>query len=106
SANQAGAFQVGTSDVPNQSCVPLNGGSPLADRKFVVVSFPTDGIHIGRSPVGQADSYFTRGSGRGSTWSARPKTERYSNRFQFLRGQYLTIAIASDVQLCLNAINI
>ena len=101
-ANRAGGAQVGRSELASQECVPFlsgGGGSALADRKYLLVTFPIDEVYVGESLVSESTSYFSDGSGRNTTGSGQPEVNAYSSRKQFLRGQYLWLRLRSDVKL-------
>ncbi len=104
-AGRVGGAQVGRVDLDQaQVCVPFSGGSPLADRKYVVITNVAEAINLGIDGMTFADSYVLPGAGRG-TGSLPPDLARYSNRKQFLRGQYLSIACFSAVGICARSLN-
>ncbi len=86
-----------------ESCVPFGGGSPLADRKHLVITAPTEAVWLGPSGVMQSTMYPVSGAGRSDDFTAPPDLARYSNRKQFLRGQYFHLACFPAVQVCAKA---
>lgn len=71
----------------------------LADRKWLVITFPSDGVWIGAPGLTASTGYKTRGSGRGDLTHA-PVISLYSSRKQFLRGQYSRLGLLDSVPLC------
>lgn len=104
-AGRVGGAQVGRVDLDvTQVCIPFSGGSPLADRKYLVITNVAEAINIGPSGFSFSASYRIPGAGRG-TGSLPPVLARYSNRKQFLRGQYLSLACLSAVGVCARSLN-
>ncbi len=101
-ANQDGAFQ--TSMRANFStgaaCVPFAGGTVLTDRKWLVLTFPTDWMWFGPTGMSETTGYMSRGVGRAGDYTDPPNVEEYSNRKQFLCGQYTRLALLDSVVLC------
>lgn len=81
---------------PNPAAPPAN---PLANRRFVVLAFPTDTVRLGDSAVSDTTGYGTRGTARGSGWDHASARALYSSRFQFLRGQYASIQVSDGVEV-------
>ncbi len=110
SADRTGGVQVsrvegiGTDEI----CVPFSGDVPLEDRKYLVLTFPAEGVSLSKSPVDFGSAYRPPGAGRGdgpmNNYSLPPALSRYSNRKQFLRGQYLQLACFAAVQVCARAL--
>lgn len=102
-SNRQGGVQVGWFDGTNvERCVPLvqSGGSPLEDRKHLVMTVPIDHVWFGPSGVRQGTGYELRGAGRGANLDNPPVVHLYSNRMQFLRGQYTSLPLLSGVTFC------
>jgi hypothetical protein len=101
-ADQREALQVSLAENFSfgSKCVPFDGGSVLPDRKWLVLTFPTDNVFRGTSGVSVTTGYKTRGSNRAATFTGVPDTAAYSNRFQFLRGQYAFHEVLQGVQIC------
>lgn len=106
-ANQAGAIHTSTRDNFNSGpyCVPFGGGTLLADRKRLVLTFPTDTMWFGTSGVTHTNGYLNRATGRGGTFSDAPNVSDYSSRKQFLRAQYVYLAALDSVEACANEFN-
>lgn len=102
-AGRVGGAQVGRSHLTSEECVPFSNAPPLADRKYLVLAFPAEAVYVSKSPVSESAAYRVPGAGRGGSYSAAPDLSRYSNRKQFLRGQYLQLALLSSVQVCAKA---
>ncbi len=103
SADRIGGAQVGRAEVSTEDCVPFSGNSPLKDRKYLVITFTTDRVYIDSDNVSFFTSYFSQGTRRGDNGSLPPNIQNYSNRKQFIRGQYLCLSLLSSVQLCAKA---
>lgn len=101
-ADREDGAQVGRAELPDQDCVPFSTGTPLGDRKYLIITFTTDRVDIGRNPVSTSTSYISFGSGRGDSGTAPPR-DTYSNRKQFLRGQYMHLAVFPAIEICANA---
>ena len=80
---------------PDPAALPA---SPLANRRFVVLAFPTDTVRLGDSTVSNTTGYGTRGTQRGSGWDHASARALYTSRFQFLRGQYASIQVSDAVE--------
>ena len=71
---------------------------PLADRKYLVMTIPLDTVSFGGDSNVTGDTgYARRGRGSKSGFTGPPNVEDYSNRKQFLRGQYMSIALLDAV---------
>lgn len=81
-------------------CIPFQDGSTLPDRKLLIITFPTDNCNMGNSSLTVSNGYETRGSRRGTSYVLDPVVGAYSNRKQFLRGQYFQVSLASNVEFC------
>ena len=104
-ADQEGGEQVGKTELGD----PLPPGEvpfgllapPLADRKYLVMTIPLDSVMFGGdSNVTGGTGYIRRGRASGSLpapFAGPPVVEDYSNRKQFLRGQYLSMALLDAV---------
>lgn len=105
-AGRVGGAQVGRVSLGQaQVCVPFSGGSPLPDRKYLVITNVADVINVGVDGLDFADSYILPGANRG-TGELPPNLARYSNLKQFLRGQYLSLACLTAVGFCARSINV
>lgn len=102
-AGRVGGAQVGSSHLPSEECVPFSNAPALADRKYWILTFPSEAVYISNSPVSESSAYRVPGAGRGDSYSAAPALSRYSNRKQFLRGQYMHLSLLSPVQVCAKA---
>lgn len=71
--------------------------TPLANRRTFLVAFPTDNVFMGDATVSEAAGYVTRGTERESGWNQPSARSEYSNRKQFLRGQYVMLRITDDI---------
>lgn len=106
SADRSGGVQVGrVEDIGTEEvCVPFSDNPPLADRKYLILTFPAEGVSLSKSPVDTAQAYRPPGAGRGdgstNNYSLPPALSRYTNRKQFLRGQYLQLGCFPSVQIC------
>lgn len=101
-ADRIGGVQASRGEVPGQLCVPFSGASLLPDRKHLIVAFPSDGVFFGSGTISAASSYWSRGTGRGSSGTLPPVVTSYSNRKQFLRGQYWSVSLLSAIGICAN----
>jgi hypothetical protein len=81
---------------PNPSAVPP---SALSARRHLIIAFPTDIIYLGNASVSDTTGYGVRGRKGESGWSGQSALSDYSNRKQFLRGQYTALAISDDLAL-------
>jgi len=79
---------------PNPAPLPT---TPLTNRRFAVLAFPTDLVRLGDSNVTDESGYGTRGTGRGSGWDGVSLRPLYTSRFQFLRAQYASIQVTDGV---------
>ncbi len=91
-------FDSGVHPVPFGSSDP-----PLADRKYLILTFPSDRVWMGNSNVTGTTGYSTQGRKAGSGFDGPPGLERYSSRKQFLRGQYKTIELLDEVPFFVTA---
>ena len=99
-AGRTDGAQVGASATgATQVCVPFSGGSPLADRKYLVITNIAEPIRLGVDGFDPGDGYMLPGAGRGD-FSLPPDTAKYSNRKQFLRGQYLSLPCFRAIAIC------
>jgi hypothetical protein len=73
--------------------------SALANRRLLVIAFPTDAVLLGPPGVSLSTGYGVRGTGRISGWAGAPTIAlgQYSSRTQFLRGQYTYLLVTEDV---------
>ena len=104
-SNREGGVQVGQFDGGNGNrCVPLapSDGSPLEDRKHLVMTVPIDRVWFGPSGVTMTTGYEVRGARRHLTLDFAPGLDAYSNRMQFLRGQYTSLPLLSGVTFCVH----
>lgn len=110
SADRTGGVQVGRVENigTDEVCVPFSDDPPLQDRKYLILAFPAEGVSLSKSPVNLAQAYRPPGAGRGdfsgNRYSLPPDLSRYSNRKQFLRGQYLKLACLASIQVCARTI--
>lgn len=81
---------------PNPSAVPP---SALGDRRHLVIAFPTDIVRLGVSSVSDSTGYGVRGRKGGSDWQQASARSAYSNRKQFLRGQYTSLLVANELTI-------
>lgn len=104
-ADRVGGAQVGrVEDLgATEVCVPLSGGSPLADRKYLIMTMPSEAVSLSKPGTEFTSAYKPGGAGRGATYSQPPDLARYSNRKQFLRGQYFHLPCFAGVQICARA---
>ncbi len=103
SANRVGGLQLGFFSTGSETkCVPLGvaGGSPLRDRKYLLMTVALDRVYFGTFGVDESNGYAVRGPRRGGNWELAPDIDDYSNRKQFLRGQYMTLPLLPSVTFC------
>lgn len=101
-ADRIGGVQASRGDVPSQVCVPFSSASLLPDRKYLILAFPSDGVFFGSGTISTASSYWSPGTDRGSDGTHAPAVGSYSNRKQFLRGQYWSVPLLSGIGICAN----
>lgn len=101
SANQADGSNLGFARGSlERVCVPFSGGGPQADRKCLLITVPTDRAQFGDDTVTYSTGYVRRGASRGTNRTNTADVEAYSNRKQFLRGQYFLLVTAPSVDFC------
>ncbi len=102
-ADQEGGEQIGFVDPGfGANSVPFGSANdPLADRKHLIMTIALDAVTLGGdSGVLTNTGYIRRGRGSGSLpvlFGRPPQVQDYSNRKQFLRGQYMSIALLNTV---------
>ncbi len=106
SADRESGAQVGKSEFPPKNCTPFSDEGPLVDRKYLILSFPLDGVYFGSNSVLLTNSYFSPGTNRGDFGTHPPRTSNYSNRKQFIRGQYFQFASLPVIEICANSVAI
>ena len=72
-------------------------GTPLENRREMIIAFPTDFVFLGPSGIDNNTGYGTRGRKGGTTWDYASAIGDYSSRRQFLRGQYATLRVTDDL---------
>lgn len=106
-AGRTGGAQVTKSGIAGtQVCIPFPGESevaPLADRKYLVITNVSEPIYLGTDGLEITSAYPLPGAGRGLSQTGPPNLSKYSNRKQFLRGQYLTLPCLPSVAICAKA---
>ena len=83
------------------SAVPFPANA-LENRRELLIAFPTDSFVLGGSGTTTTTGYGVRGSGRASGWSGpsnRAQSGNYSNRKQFLRGQYVALEVSDSLDI-------
>ncbi len=102
-ADRVGGVQAARAEIGGtQVCVPFSGGSPLPDRKYLVITNVSEAIYLGVQGSELQNSYVLPGGGRGN-YTNPPNLGKFSSRKQFLRGQYLTIPCLPAVEVCARA---
>jgi len=104
SANRVGGLQVGLfSSIDETKCVPFSQNEPpLENRKHLLMTFPTDRVWLGPPGVTSSTGYRIRGTKRGGFYNLTPAVSEYSNRMQFLRGQYTSLSLFHNVPFCVH----
>lgn len=106
-AGRTGGAQVTKSGIAGtQVCIPFPGESevaPLPDRKYLVITNVSEPVYLGVDGFEITNGYPLPGAGRGLNQNGPPNLAKYSNRKQFLRGQYLTLPCLQSVAICARA---